>query len=106
VTNDERDLAFDDWKLEHQKTRREGSAVEASNLGDNTIEVTTQNVRRFTIWLHPKMIDVSRPVRVIVDGEMKFEDRLSPSLVTALDSYRRRQDWGLIYPMRVVIDLD
>jgi predicted esterase len=106
VTNDSDDRKFDDWKLEHRKSRREGSAVEAKNLGDNTIEVTTQHVSRFTVWLHPKMIDVNRPVRVIVDGETKFEDRVSPSLATALDSYHRRQDWGLIYPMKVVVDLD
>lgn len=105
VTNDDEDLAFDDWKLEHRKTQREGSALEAKNLGNNTIEVTTQHVTRFTVWLHPKMIDVSRPVRVIVDGETAFEGRVKPSLATALDSYQRRRDWGLIYPMQVVIDL-
>jgi hypothetical protein len=105
VSNDDDDLAFDDWKLQHETTPHEGSALDAKNLGDNTIEVTTQHVKKFTVWLHPKMVDVSRPVRVIVDGKVKFKDNVSPSLATALDSYLRRQDWGLVYPMKVEIDL-
>jgi hypothetical protein len=106
TTNDRRGLAFDDWKMEHRKIDREGSALEAKNLGDNTIEVATQHVSRFTVWLHPQMVDVRQPVRVIVDGELSFEDRVLPSLVTALESYERRRDWGLCYPIKIVIDLE
>lgn len=105
VSNDDDDLAFDDWKLQHETTEHEGSSLGAVNRGDNTIEVTTQHVSRFTIWLHPKMVDVNRPVRVIVDGEVKFEAHVPPSLVTALDSYLRRNDWGLVYPMKVELEL-
>jgi hypothetical protein len=105
VSNDDDDLAFDDWKLQHEATEYEASALVAENRGDNTIEVTTQHVSRFTVWLHPKMVDVNRLVRVIVDGEVKFAGRVTPSSVTALDSYLRRQDWGLVYPMKVELDL-
>lgn len=105
VTNDEEDLAFDDWRLEHRKMRREGSALEGELLADNVIEIATQHVAKFTVWLHPKMIDVARPVRIVVNGETRFEDRLAPSLATALDSYTRRRDWGMIYPMKVSLEL-
>ena len=55
--------------------------------------------------LHPRMVNASRPVTIVVDGRVRFQGRIVPSLVTMLESYRRRQDWGLIYPMKVVIDL-
>lgn len=100
------DVEFDDWELEYSKSERDGAAIEAHNRGDNVIDVTTQNVARFTVWLHPKMIDVRRPVRVVVDGETRFDDKVEPSLVTALESYERRGDWGLVYPIKIELDLE
>ncbi len=71
----------------------------------NTVLVTTRNVARFTVWLHPHMVDVSQPVTIVVDGKVRFQGRIAPSLATALESHERRFDWGLIYPMKVVVDL-
>jgi predicted esterase len=96
---------FDDWKLTHTTSQRTGAAIEAVNRGDNTVAVSTQNVARFTVWLHPRMIDVKKPVKVVVNEETRFNQRVEPSLATALESYERRRDWGLIYPMKVEIDL-
>ena len=49
---------FDSWRLEHRIAQHRGAAIEAVNRGDNTIAVTTRNVVRFTVWLHPRMVDV------------------------------------------------
>ncbi|HEY2838874.1 MAG TPA: alpha/beta fold hydrolase, partial [Pirellulales bacterium] len=95
------DVEFDEWRLTHEKRRRPGAAIEAENRGDNTIVVTTKNVKRFTVWLHPRMVDVGKPVTVLVDGERQFREKLTPSLVTAIESYERRHDWGLIYPIKI-----
>ncbi|MCY2962817.1 MAG: alpha/beta fold hydrolase, partial [Planctomycetota bacterium] len=57
---------FDAWRLTHQRTRRPGSAIESHIRGNNTIDVTTQNVARFSLWLHPRMVDITRPVTVVV----------------------------------------
>ena len=92
---------FDSWRLEHRIAKHRGAAIEAVNRGDNTIAVTTRNVVRFTVWLHPRMVDLSRPVTIVVDDKVRFEGRVKPSLATAMESYRRRQDWGLIYPIKI-----
>jgi pimeloyl-ACP methyl ester carboxylesterase len=94
---------FDAWRLRYRTGKFKGSSIEAINQGDNTIEATTRNVARFTIWLHPKMVDVKKPVTVKVDGRQRFSDRVEPSLATALESYTRRGDWGMIYPMKIEI---
>ena len=78
------------------------SAIE----GYNRIEVTTQNVSRLTVWLHPKMVDISQPVTISVDGEVQFAGRVKPSLATAMQSYERRRDWGLIYPIKVELQVN
>ncbi len=102
----EEDVAFDDWELKHSRSRRHGASIEARNAGGNLIEITAQNAVRFTVWLHPRMIDVRMPVRVAVNGDVRLEKRVKPSLVTALESYLRRRDWGLIYSMKLQIDLE
>lgn len=96
---------FNKWRLIQGKAERTGAAIEAVNRGDDTIAATTQNVARFTVWLHPRMVDVTKPVRVVVNDKTRFNERVKPSLVTALESYERRGDWGLIYPVKVVVDL-
>jgi pimeloyl-ACP methyl ester carboxylesterase len=92
---------FDSWRLEHTRISRRGAMIDAINRGNNRIDVTTENVAKLTVWLHPKMVDVSRPITVIVDGAVRFAGKVRPSLKTALESYERRADWGLIYPIKV-----
>ena len=90
-----------DFRLNHRKTKRRGGSIDAENHGGNVISVTTRNVARFSIWLHPRMVDVRRAVTVTVNGQRAFSGPVKPSLATALDSYARRSDWGLIYPIRL-----
>ena len=49
---------FDSWRLEHRQSNHRGAMIDAVNHGDNTIAVATQNVARFTLWLHPRIVDV------------------------------------------------
>lgn len=87
-------------------------AVDAENLGGNRFRVKAANVRRFALWLHPKMgVDFSRPIdieliHVNVDAERKTEtegprERISvaarPSLAAMLEYLGERRDYGLIY---------
>jgi hypothetical protein len=97
--------SFTNWRLEYRKVALHGASLDAINRHDNTIQVTTRNVARFTVWLHPRMVDVSRPVTIVVDGTVRFQGRVIPTLATAMESYQRREDWGLIYPIKVVIEL-
>jgi hypothetical protein len=99
VTNGADD--FDDWRLRHRKGKSEGTSIDAANRGDNTIVVNTRNVAQLTVWLHPQMVDVTKPVTISVNGKKLFTGKVKPSLVTALDSYDRRHDWGLIYPIKI-----
>jgi predicted esterase len=97
---------FDDWRLRHSTSDRSGSAIDAANRGHNTIVVSTRNVARFTIWLHPRMVDVNKSVRVIVNEKIRYDGNVKPSLLTALESYVRREDWGLIYPIKLEFNAD
>ena len=97
---------WENWRLEHVRRELPGAMVEAINRGGNRFEVTTRNVRRFAIRLHPAMVDFSAPVLVDVDGRRVFEKRVKPSISAALRSYELRRDWGLIYTAEVESPLD
>ena len=62
-------VTFDSWRLDHRVAAHPGASLDAVNRHDNTILVATRNVARFTVWLHPRMVDVARPVTIVVDGK-------------------------------------
>jgi hypothetical protein len=95
-----------DWNNFELKLKRKhipGGIVEAFIRDDKVIEVSVQNVRKFSLWLHPAMLDLNN-VKILLEGVEKFSGKLRPSLSTMLDSYKRRRDWGLLYPVKVTID--
>ncbi len=88
--------AFDQQGFELAKQNVTAGCLDATNHGDNRIAITTQNVMRFSIWLHPRMIDFAQPLRLTVNGR-DSQLTVKRSLPDALRSYERRRDWGLIY---------
>lgn len=99
VTNGSED--FHEWRLSHQVSERTGAMIDAVNRGNNQIALTTANVAQCTVWLHPRMVDVTKPIIIILNGQQVFANRVQPSLAVALESYVRRHDWGLIYPIKI-----
>ncbi|MEW6356771.1 MAG: hypothetical protein AB1696_10615 [Planctomycetota bacterium] len=89
----------------HRRIRCEGGAVRAVNHGDNTFDVETNNVYGLTLWFHPAMVDFSTPVRVVINGEMKYNDLLKPNLATTLRSFDRRRDPGMLFSAKLTFDL-
>lgn len=50
---------------------------------------------------HRRMVDPRQSVLVAVNGAAPVAYKVKPSLLTALESYERRRDWGLIYTMKL-----
>ena len=96
---------WDNWTADTAPAEIEGAVVEAANQGQNRFDVRMQNVKRFSIWLHPKMVDFSKPVTVSINGETVCERRVEPSLAAMMRSWDRRRDWGLLYHAELVVDV-
>jgi predicted esterase len=92
------------WRLTHTSVKQNGAMIEAINLGENRLKVTVTNVSRCTLWLHSAMVDFEKPIQVTINGEPCFDALVTPSLVTALESFERRRDWGLVYPAKITLD--
>ena len=96
---------FNKSRVVARSARKPGGYVDATNLGDNAFALTTRNVKKLSLWFHPKMAELEKPIRLTVNGKsQKIEVR--PSLATALRSYDRRKDWGLIYHAEAAVEVE
>jgi len=73
-------------------TSRRYAKLEAAVVGPNRIEVHTQRVRRYTLYLSDALVDFSRPVTVVTNGTTSFEGAVTPDRRTLLREARFRQD--------------
>jgi len=76
---------------------------EASIVTPNRIEVATKRVRRYSLFLNGQLIDISKPLTILTDGQLSFEGTVTPSLNTLLRQARLRQDPHQLYPIQVTI---
>ena len=97
--------AWRDYSAERGKDTYRGARIAASYSGKNHFVVETTHVRSYSLWLHPEMVDVDKPIVVQTNGR-KTTHVCRPSLLTALKSFERREDWGLIYPARITIEVE
>ena len=72
----------------------------------NHIVVTTEHVRRYSLFLHDALVDFSRPVKVETNGQLSFEGIVTPSLEALLQEARRRQDPARLFPVKLTIDVE
>lgn len=89
--------AFNNWSLTEDVMNMSGGKVEANITGPNQITISSTNVSKMSIWLHPSMVDFTKPLTVILNGVTKTYIIPRASLLNALKSYERRWDWGMIY---------
>jgi predicted esterase len=77
----------------------QGQSIEAE-LRDNTVRVTTRNVKQFDLGLDSRLVDFGRPLRVTLDGKAQ-EVTARPSLATLCRSVLERGDPELAVTCRV-----
>jgi pimeloyl-ACP methyl ester carboxylesterase len=84
-------------------TRREYAKLDAAIVGINRIEVSAARVRRYSIFLNDQLVDISKPVMVLTNGEVSFNGMITPSLETLLRQARLRQDPRELYSVQLTI---
>jgi dienelactone hydrolase len=80
--------------------------LDAEIVGPNRIEVRTERVRRYSLFLNQELIDLSKPITVITNGQMSYEGTMTPSIVTILREARQRHDRALLFPAVLTIPVD
>jgi pimeloyl-ACP methyl ester carboxylesterase len=58
----------------------------------NSLSVTEQGVRRYSLLFSPGAVDFGRPVTIVTNGQTSFEGVITPQSRTLLEEARRRPD--------------
>lgn len=95
---------WNNWSLLSDTVNLPGGKAEATISG-NTVNITTNNVTNLSVWLHPNMVNFSQPITLNINGNA-ITRTCSASLLTALKSYERRQDWNMIYTCELPVTIN
>jgi hypothetical protein len=85
--------------------RREYARLDASIVAPNRIEVRADRVQRYSLFLNEQLIDSSKPLIVLTNGQVSFDGSVTPSLETLLRQARTRQDSRQLFPIHLVVQV-
>ena len=85
--------------------RREYARLDATIVAPNRIEVQAERVQRYSLFLNEQLIDSSKPLIVLTNGEVSFDGVVTPSLETLLRQARLRQDTRQLFPIHLIIQV-
>ena len=85
--------------------RRAYARLDASIAAPNRIEVQVDRVQRYSLFLNEQLINSSKPLLVLTNGQVSFEGSVTPSLETLLRQARLRQDSRQLFPIQLTIQV-
>ena len=85
--------------------RREYARLDASIVAPNRIEVQADRVQRYSLFLNDQLIDSSKPLIVLTNGQVSFDGLVTPSLEILLRQARLRQDSRQLFPIHLSIQV-
>lgn len=94
--------------LSHEEAGRvkEGKfAILSGKIHGNTIELETQRVQRLTLYLHSNLVDLTKPVLVIANGQQRFEGKVDPDISVLLQEARYRKDPSMLFEAKLPIEI-
>jgi pimeloyl-ACP methyl ester carboxylesterase len=104
----DRIAAFTEGLVDHQDEavrNRLYARLDAEIQQDNRIEVRTQRVRRYTLFLNERLVDLHGPLTIVTNGILTFQGRMHQNLRTLLHEARLRHDPRALYPASITIDV-
>jgi predicted esterase len=80
--------------------------LEAEVVGPNRIEVRTQRVRRYSLYLNEQLVDLAKPVTVVTNGRVSYEGMLTPTVETLLREARLQHDRHRLFPAMLTVSVE
>ncbi|WNM63927.1 alpha/beta hydrolase-fold protein [Candidatus Nitrospira neomarina] len=71
----------------------------------NKIVVSTNRIRRYTLFLNQDLVDFSKPIIVETNGVISFDEMVNPRIETLLKEVRHRSDTHTLFPVKLTIDV-
>jgi hypothetical protein len=92
-------------KRDERIMRQEYARLDVSIAAPNRIEVRTERIQRYSVFLNEQLIDPSKPLIVLTNGQVSFEGPVKPSLETLLRQARLRQDSRQLFPIHLAVQV-
>jgi predicted esterase len=109
VLRNEKEMLFkgklDDIKEYDLFTRKQKSGQIRAHFIANTFHVEASRIKSFSIYVHPEMVQLSQPLKIIVNGKEVFNKKVIMDLDFLLKNYSKHKDKSLLYVCKVDIDL-
>ncbi len=93
-------------KRDDRIRNREYATLDATISAPNRIDVKTERVRRYTLFLNDQLVDLSKPLVVRTNGAVSFEGMAIPARETLLRQARLRKDPRQLFPAQVLITVE
>ena len=90
-------------KQDERIMKREYARLEATIVSANRIEVTTERIQRYSLFLNDRLIDPAKPITIVTNGRLSFEGTLNASVETLLRQARLRQDPRQLFPFHLAV---
>jgi pimeloyl-ACP methyl ester carboxylesterase len=90
-------------KHDQQIKARTYAKLEAAVVAPNRIEVKTERIQRYSLFLNDRLIDPAKPVSIWTNGQLSHEGSVSLSVETLLRQARVRQDPRHLFPIQLAI---
>jgi dienelactone hydrolase len=79
--------------------------LHAQVTAPNKIVVSTNRIRRYTLFLNQDLVDFSKPIIVETNGGKSFEEIVEPRIETLLKEVRHRSDTHTLFPVKLTLDV-
>jgi hypothetical protein len=86
-------------------TEKVYARADAELTGSNRLGISTEHVRRLTLFLNERLVEFDRPLRIVVNGQPAFEGLLTPDAGTMLRDARQRRDPSMVFSTSLTIDV-
>jgi hypothetical protein len=90
-------------KRDQRITQREYASLEAAIVAPNRIEVKTQRIQRYSLFLNDRLIDPAKPVSIWTNGHLSYEGPVTVSIDTLLRQARLRHDPRQLFPIHLSV---
>lgn len=80
--------------------------LEATVVAPDRIEVRTQRVNRYSLFLNHTLVDLSKPITIVTNGRVSYQGPVTPSLGTLLRDARLRHDRQRLFSVLVTIPVE
>lgn len=79
--------------------------LHAEITSPNKIVVSTNRIRRYTLFVNQDLVDFSKSIVVETNGKISFEGMVEPRIDTLLQEVRHRQKSHTLFPARLTIEV-